>query len=192
MREPAAAGDGASEGIWVLRASGAIVVLAYLAITLRTVPGGASERLLSYQVPFTSLAAADQLVIRQLVSALMEADYLRSSEGRWPTPERLAADGAPPFADAKPRHRWELRAAGGAVNILGTPLEAGRPTILVFLEEPPAGGDPTHDGSQPLDADHRRLGDGTVVHCTYWMKELPVEPGIVGSPAGASWRQIVL
>ena len=175
------AGMAISAGIWL-----------YLANNPFPDTGPLQRSLLPYQKTVATLAAADQRMFRELQVALLEAETLRSTEGQWPGPDRLAADGIEPFApnptDKGPTYGWQLFRSGFLVNYLGVPSAAG-PAWLVVVQEPDPRGPP--DVFQD-DQEHHKLIDGTILHVSVWqhVDGERVLPKPVPIPQGEGWTQL--
>jgi hypothetical protein len=119
---------------------------------------------------FQDLPFDDQRVYRALSEGVVEAERIRSSTGRWPSADALAASGVPPFApDPLDRagYAWRSVQTGTKTDYIGTPSAAsGRETFFALVVEPDPG--TPDDPSQPADEVHHRLGDGTMIHVTIW------------------------
>ena len=153
-----------------------------------------------FERSFQDLAPADQRLFRAAQEGVLEAERLRSATGRWPAVEALARAGVPPFA-ADPIDRagyaWQRVQTGPKVDYIGVPRAgSGREAFYIVLVEPDPG--TPNDPLAPVDETHHRLGDGTMIHVTYWMGPpladtseafslLPPELGfrqvLVGAPA---------
>jgi hypothetical protein len=176
------AGMAISAGIWL-----------YLANNPFPETGTLQRSLLPYQKTVATLEAADQRMFRELQVALLEAETLRSTEGQWPVPERLAGDGIEPFApnptDKGPSYKWQLVRSGFLVNYLGLPSAPGAPAWLLVVQEPDPRGPP--DVFQD-DQEHHKLIDGTILHVSVWQhadgERVAQKP--VPVPQGEGWTQL--
>jgi hypothetical protein len=78
------------------------------------------------------------------------------------------------------------------VNYRGVPSAAGdTPAQLIFVQEP----DPVTGEKPPppsvVDEEHQVLGDGTLLHVTYWKHAAAnLHPGLIVDPAIEGWEQI--
>lgn len=161
------------ELISVVRSAMGITAIVWLYLANNPFPdagGGTLQRsLLPFQKLVQTLPPAEQRTFRELQVALLEAETIRSTEGRWPEPERMATDGIEPFA-VNPALKttpaqWSLVRNGFIVNYLGIPEEPGAPAWLMVVQEP--------DPSLPPevfveDEEHDRLLDGSVLHVSIW------------------------
>jgi len=190
-----------TETAHVLRAAAAVVVIALLWIGgARRRGGGDPDAGLSpYQVRFADLAPSVQRVVRELQEGMQEAMRLRADEGRWPEVARLAAEGIPPFADdgvERGQRRWSLAHERLAFQYLGTAAGPGAPSLLLTILEPGPGDTEGRDPRAvlPLDEQHQRLRDGTLLHVAYWVEPSGVPPtsdALVREPAMDGWRQVL-
>jgi hypothetical protein len=182
-------------GRWVL-------VIAYLSILALAVEigggdGGAPSARLPYQQLFKDQAANDQRIFRELQEGLLEAENLRATEGRWPAAARLAELGVPPFGpdsiDAAV-YRWESAIAPLAASYIGHPVDAGRKSFLLLVQEPGERARSLKEASALLDEVHHALPDGELIHVSTWIRAAapPATPDPVERPAEQGWTQIVV
>jgi hypothetical protein len=182
----------------VARVAGLILCLAagYIASSTSLQPGTtplATTRP-PYQRLFRDLPADRQRMYREMQEGVLEAENTRLSAARWPSIAELETAGVPPFSDP-PRARttlarWALHRDGLAVNYLGLPTRPGQPAYLVMILEP----DPaTPHGAVPVDEEHQRLPDGTILHVSLWMRaEPPADPArVIALPPAEGWLQMI-
>ena len=173
------------ETLVVLRVAAAVILIFYFLIGIRRGDGGATvgastssgtnpaADLYPYQVLFRDIPSADQRRFRQLQEGLAEIEIARNAAKEWPSVESLAAKGIPPFATdplERGAYTWTYLKKSYVVNYLGTPKAgSGRKPMALLLEEPQTGNpDVSHAQMQTLDEEHRRLGDGTILHVSIW------------------------
>jgi hypothetical protein len=132
-------------------------------------------------------------MFRELQVGLLEAETLRSTEGVWPDPRRLAADGIEPYAPNPAAKRsaydWRLVRNGFFVNYLGLPRDPSAPAWLVFVQEPDPAGPPELFQD---DQDHHRLVDGSILHISIWNHPdgAAVPATFVQVPQAQGWVQL--
>jgi hypothetical protein len=188
-----------TELVAVIRAAVAIAfgVWLYLANQPAPAEGGAAatraRNLLPFQVLIQNRSVDDQRRFRSLQVALIEAQNLRSTSGRWPETTEMAEQGIEPFAvnptDKGPRYTWRLQRSGLYVNYLGIPDQADAPAWLLLAQEP----DPSLP-TEPYqnDEEHARLVDGTLLHVSIWQHANGgrVPPSAIRVPQAEGWTQI--
>jgi hypothetical protein len=158
-------------------------------------PDAAKGRgLLPYQVLFRDLPGPEQRMFRQMQEGALEAVRARAADSTWPTPEKLANDGIPPFAadpiDKSPL-RWTLRNAGLFYQYVGVAAQPERSqAFMISIAEPePATGE--KPVPSVVDEEHQVLPDGTLLHVTYWKGSRDsVAPSVILEPAMDGWLQI--
>lgn len=165
-------------------------IAAYVVLNSRS-SGDTARDLLPYQTLVQSLPDADQqmfTVIRQGV-LVAEADRVRSSV--WPTPESLAARGVAPFTagEGASAYTWSLLQQGSIIDYFGQPKDGAAPAWLLEIQEPEPGMPPD---MSPVDDEHHRLPDGTMLHIYVWTHryggQVPV--GFVRQPQTAGWMSV--
>jgi hypothetical protein len=191
----------ADEAGWVLLAAGFVVLGVIYTYGFERqgmrAPGAVTvgSGLLPYQVLFRDLPSAEQRVFRAMQEGAGEAVRLRGERGKWPSVDELSTAGVPPFARDvldKSGLRWNGQNDGLFVNYLGVPSATGdTPALLIFVQEP----DPVTGEKPPppsvVDEEHQVLGDGTLLHVTYWKRSAPSShPGLIIDPAIEGWQQI--
>jgi hypothetical protein len=185
------------ELITVVRAGMAITAVVWLYLANNPFPqagGGILQRsLLPFQKSVATLPSDQQRMFRELQVALLEAERLRSQDGKWPDPSRLAGEGIEPFI-ANPTAKgsaydWHLVSKSFIVNYLGIPRSAGSPAWLLLVQEPDPAGPP--DVFQD-DQEHHRLIDGTILHVSIWNhadgSRVPVK--VLQVPQSEAWIQL--
>ena len=185
------------ELISVVRSAMGITAVVWLYLANNPFPGaggGTLQRnLLPFQKVVQTLPPAEQRTFRELQVALLEAETIRSTEEKWPEPDRLAMDGIEPFAlnpalKTTPT-QWSLVRNGLIFNYVGIPREPGVPAWLVVVQEP----DPTLPPEVFVeDEEHDRLLDGSVLHVSIWNHpngaSIPAKP--VQVPQAEGWIQL--
>ncbi|MCK6546474.1 hypothetical protein L6R52_11540 [Myxococcota bacterium] len=191
-----------AESLWVFRATFWILFAAFTFVSLR--PDGrrgteAATATFEHQVRFGDLAPEEQRVVRELGEALAEAEQLRSAEGRWPDDARLAELGVPPFAADPTRttsRTWRFATDGRFASWIGAPADgAAIRWALLFVEEAGERRAVTATGQKaPLEAGHRELDDGALVHVSIWLRDGAPSAGAepVRQPIQEGWREVVL
>lgn len=192
-----------AETSYVFRAAFWVFFTAFTFVSLR--PDGrwvaADVALFEHQVSFTTLPSIDQRVVRELGEALVEAEGVRSGDGRWPPPDELAALGVPPFAPDPTRARaleWRLATDGRFASWIGAPSADGTAEIrwfLLFVEEAGERRAVTVTGEKaPLEAGHRELESGELVHYSIWLRDDAPRPSDspVRLPIQEGWTEVVL
>jgi hypothetical protein len=134
-------------------------------------PGVAAALSSPFERGFQDLAPADQRLFRASQEGVLEAERIRSASGRWPGVEALARAGVPPFAPDpidRAGYTWQRVETGPKVDYIGVPRTgAGREAFFIVLVEPDPG--TPKDPFAVTDETHHRLGDGTMIHVTFWM-----------------------
>ena len=192
-----AAPSARNELISVVRAGMAITAAVWLYLANNPFPqagGGVLQRsLLPFQKVVAILPAHEQRLFRELQVGLLEAETLRSVDGKWPDPTRLAADGIEPFAPNPAvkgsAYDWHVVRKGFLINYLGIPKSSGSPAWLVMVQEPDPAGPP--DVFQD-DQEHHRLIDGTILHVSIWNHPdgTRVPMAFVQVPQAEGWTQL--
>lgn len=184
-----------AELLLVVRVSMALVacVWLYLAFGANAVGAGPKKKnLLPFQAVIAERPSDEQRIFRELQEGLAEAEGARALEGAWPTTDRLAQDGIPPFAvdpTQKVGYRWTLLQSGSMVNYLGVSAEPGAPAWLVLVQEPEPGVPPDQTFE---DEEHHRLSTGQMLHVSTWTHTgtPPVPERIVRMPQAEGWTQL--
>lgn len=131
---------------------------------------------------FADLPAVDQRVFTSLREGIGEAERRRSSTGKWPDVETLAADGIPPFAP-DPIDRdglvWAMRSEKQVVNYVGAPRDGAKRTTFVVVLTEPDGSGPAVPSETPADEVHHRLDNGMLLHVAVFVGDgLPPPAGV--------------
>jgi hypothetical protein len=172
----------------------ALLLTAERGLAARPGTKAASARLAPGEMAFADLPSADQRIFRAIQEGMTEAERLRSSTGRWPTPAELAAQGIPPFAPDpidRDGYTWSMRQKDLEFNYVGSPAPGReRPRFVVLIVEPSPG--MPDDPQAPTDEIHHRLANGMMLHVTILMKppgRSLTQPGtwLNGEPG---WTQI--
>ncbi len=150
--------------------------------------------LMPYQMLARDLVSADQAMFGALRQSLLDAEALRSTNGRWPEaaavaslPRHAAGEGASP-AEA---FTWRQQSQGVITHYIGLPAQdVAAPAWMVAIREPEPGV-PTDNA--PNDEEHHRLPDGTVLHVSIWTHRFggQVDPAFVAQPEAAGWTQVL-
>jgi hypothetical protein len=159
----------------------------------RGASGDRARNLLPFQTLIQNRSVDEQRRFRTLQVALIEAENLRSTSGRWPEVTEMAEQGIEPFAvnptDKGARYTWQLQRSGLYVNYLGIPDQADAPAWLILVQEP----DPSLP-TEPYqnDEEHARLVDGTLLHVSIWQHangpRVPL--AVVRVPQAEGWTQL--
>jgi hypothetical protein len=154
--------------------------------------GNARRDLLPFQKLIADRPPHEQRMFRELQEGLLEAERLRSTGGRWPTVETLAADGIPPFAldpTQRVRYNWRLIVDGTFINYLGLPAAGDAPAWLVLIREPEPGAPPD---PALADEEHHQLVNGPKIHVSTWALQNPTKlaASIVRIPQAEGWMQL--
>ena len=178
----------------VFRSAVSIIVLVWIYLAATLGDGTDARRaLLPYQALIQTRPTVDQRMFRELQEGLLEAEAMRSTDGAWPTPETLAANGIPPFADDPTvkgaRYRWSLRRSGTALNYVGTPDQPTAPTWLLLVQEPEPGVPPDQAYD---DEEHHTLLDGSMLHVGTWSRSAgpALTDRVVVAPHIEGWQQL--
>jgi len=185
----------------VLRGAIAIALAMLFVISKRQRESAAGELpLLPFQQRFADLPAPLQRDDRELREGFLEAARRRTAPGAWPTPARLAEDGVPPFAndgvDGRVRD-WQIVQEGRLVLYFGFPCDGvARPALLLQVVESAPGDVESQDPATPIDEEHQRLADRTLVHVTTWFRDPSASANASAGdgsfrPEMAGWTQMV-
>jgi len=171
-------------------AAGIVSVIAvYVALDGRNA-GGRAATLLPYQVLSRDLPEPDQNLFRSLRQGLLIAEADRTRTGTWPAPSALARQGATPFAaPAEAAYEWSRLEQGAIVNYFGRPRDPGQPAWLLEIQEPEPGMPPD---PAPLDEEHHRLPDGTMLHTYVWTHRFggQIQVGFIRQPQNSGWTEV--
>jgi hypothetical protein len=192
VQHGASASAGWRERMGVLVVGGGIVsvIAVYLALNAAA-DRDAARDLLPYQTLARTLPEADQRLFRALRQGLLTAEAERARSAAWPEAAALAAQGVAPFAPASDgtHYEWSRLQQGAIINYFGQPRDPSAPAWLLEIQEPEPGMPPD---TAPIDEEHHRLPDGTMVHTYVWMHryggQVPV--GFVRQPQNSGWTEI--
>jgi len=165
-------------------------IAAYVLLNSRS-SNDTGRDLLPYQTLVQTLPDADQQMFKVIRQGVQEAERDRVRSSAWPNPEALAARGVAPFAAAgsESPYTWSLLQQGSIVDYFGQPKDGAAPAWLLEIQEPEPGMPPD---MSPVDDEHHRLPDGTMLHIYVWMHryggQVPV--GFVRQPQNAGWLSV--
>ena len=177
-------------GLVLAAAAGIVSVIAVYAVVNGRNAGDGSRTLLPYQALSRDLPEPDQQMFRRIRQGLLAAETERARTGAWPAPPVLARRGVAPFAaPAESEYEWSRLQQGAIVNYFGQPRDAAQPAWLLEIQEPEPGMPPD---PAPLDEEHHRLPDGTMLHTYVWTHrfggQLPV--GFIRQPQNSGWTEV--
>jgi hypothetical protein len=181
-----------TERLGVLAVGGGIisVIAVYVALNATATRDNAKD-LLPYQTLARQLPESDQRLFKTLREGLLAAEVDRVRTAAWPEPSDLAARAIAPFASEGdgPTYRWTRFQQGAIVNYFGQPRDPSAPAWLLEIQEPEPGIRPD---TAPIDEEHHRLSDGTIVHTYVWMHGYgtQIPPGFVRQPQNSGWTEV--
>ena len=155
--------------------------------------GRAAKNLLPFQALIQGHDAVDQKMFRSLQVALLEAQNIRASEGKWPDVQAMAEQGVDPFTvdptNKGARYSWRTLRNGLTTDYLGIPDAEGAPAWLMVVQEPDPAAPPEVYSD---DEEHARLLDGTVIHVGIWrhVNGNRVPASAVRLPQAEGWSQV--
>ena len=179
-----------NERIGVLVVGAGIVSVAAVYIALNATSSRDSTKdLLPYQTLAVQLPESDQQLFRMLREGLLAAERDRVRSSSWPEPATLAQRGVAPFASDAVAYQWTRLQQGAIVNYFGQPRDPSAPAWLLEIQEPEPGMRPD---TAPVDEEHHRLSDGTMVHTYVWMHRFgtQVPVGFVRQPQSSGWTEV--
>ena len=165
-------------------------------VLLNTASAGrdSQRNLLPYQTLARTLPESEQSSFHAIQKGQLAAEVERVRTSRWPDAQTLAAAGVAPFAAPQGNAnaaamRWEQFQHGTTVNYVGVPGDASAPAWLLAVQEPEPGSLPD---PAPIDEEHHRLSDGTVLHIYIWMHRYggQIAPRFVPQPQNDGWIQV--
>lgn len=166
------------------------VIAVYLVLNARSSSDTARD-LLPYQTLVATLPEPDQQMYRTIRQGLLDAETDRIRTTAWPSPEALAARGVAPFAasDGVPAYKWSYFAQGAIMNYFGQPVDGAAPAWVIEIQEPGPGMPPD---LSPVDDEHHRLPDGTMVHTYVWTHRLggQVTAEFIRQPQSVGWMSV--
>lgn len=147
--------------------------------------------LLPYQALARDLPGSDQQMFRSLREGLLIAETDRARTGAWPEPSSLARRGIAPFNQSSggAEYEWSRLQQGAIINYLGQPRDPAQLAWLLEIQEPEAGMPPD---PAPLDEEHHRLPDGTMLHTYVWTHRFggQVPVGFIRQPQSSGWTEV--
>ena len=179
----------------MLALGGGIVSILGVYLALNAASGSAdpSRNLLPYQVLAETLPELDQRTFGAIRGALPELEGRRFETKRWPEVDELAAAGIAPFAAGAEgeRYQWSRRQEGAIINYLGLPTDPSEPAWILEIQEPEPWMPPD---PSPVDNEHHRLPDGTMIHLYTWMHRSggQVTPAFVRQPYMSGWIEVFI
>ncbi|HEY7284443.1 MAG TPA: hypothetical protein VH497_03295 [Vicinamibacterales bacterium] len=181
-------------GLVLAAAAGIVSVIAVYAVMSSRNTGDSSRTLLPYQALSRDLPEPDQQVFRSIRQGLLGAEADRARTGAWPEPAALARRGIAPFASAAHQlqdadYEWSRLQQGAIVNYFGLPRDPAQPAWLLEIQEPEPGMPPD---PAPLDEEHHRLPNGTMLHTYVWMHRFggQVPAGFIRQPQSSGWTEV--
>jgi len=180
-----------NERVGVLVVGAGIVSVAAVYIALNSSSGDTTKDLLPYQTLSAQLPESDRQLFRTLREGLLAAEQERARTSAWPEPAALAARGVAPFTSdgGSAAYQWTRLQQGAIVNYFGQPRGSSAPAWLLEIQEPEPGMRPD---TAPVDEEHHRLPDGTMVHTYVWMHPpgMQVPVGFVRQPQNSGWTEV--
>ncbi len=178
-------------GLVLAAAAGIVsVIAAYVVVNGRNTDDRAKS-LLPYQSLTRDLPEPDQQMFRNLRQVLLTAETDRARTGAWPEPSQLARRGVVPFGAAADTaaYEWSRLQQGAIINYFGRPRDPAQPAWLLEIQEPEPGMPPD---PAPLDEEHHRLPDGTMLHAYVWAHRFggQVPVGFVRQPQNSGWTEV--
>jgi len=162
----------------VVFAVGIVGVIAVYVGLNATKSRDSAKDLLPYQALARSLPDQDQRAFRAVRDGLIVAEAERARRGAWPERAELGSG-----------YRWSRLEQGTIVNYFGEPGDPSAPAWLLEIQEPEPGMLPD---PAPVDDEHHRLPDGTMLHTYVWMHryggQVPV--GFVRQPQNSGWVEV--
>jgi hypothetical protein len=177
----------------LLRTAMAICIGVWMYVAVTVGPDDATSKdLLPFQKLIAERDPAEQRMFRELQEGLIEAERARDERGQWPTPQLLAEEGIPPFADdptRRTRYEWRLEQSGPAASYVGVPADGGSPAWMLLLQDPTPGVPPDQNFE---DEEHHRLANGVMLHVSTWVHPpgSAVSPRLTLMPQAEGWIQL--
>ena len=166
----------------------------YLLLNTTSAGRDSQRNLLPYQTLARTLPDSEQSMFHAVRKGQLAAEAERVRTSRWPDAQTLASAGVAPFAGPQAGAttaplRWEQFQRGTLVNYLGVPADESAPAWLLAVQEPEPGALPD---PAPVDEEHHRLADGTVLHIYIWMHRYGgrIAPRFVPQPQNDGWIQV--
>jgi hypothetical protein len=178
-------------GLVLAAAAGIVSVIAVYAVVNGRNAGDRARTLLPYQALSRDLPEPDQQTFRSIRQGLLSAEADRARTGAWPAPPALARRGVAPFAAAAQgaEYEWSRLQQGAIINYFGQPRDPAQPAWLVEIQEPEPG---MPADRAPLDEEHHRLPDGTILHTYVWTHRFggQVQVGFIRQPQNGGWTEV--
>ena len=178
-------------GLVLVTAAGIVSVIAVYVVLNGRNAGDRAGTLLPYQVLSRDLPEPDQQMFRSLRQALLVAEGDRARTGAWPLPSALVRQGVAPFAASaeSAAYEWSRREQGAIINYVGQPRDPAQPAWLLEIQEPEPGMPPD---PAPLDEEHHRLPDGTMLHTYVWTHRFggQIQVGFIRQPQNSGWTEV--
>jgi hypothetical protein len=179
----------------VLALGGGIVsvLVVYLALSAASGSDDPTRNLLPYQTLAETLPELDQRTFRAIRGALPELEARRAATQRWAEVDELVTAGVPPFAGGADgtAYEWSKWQEGAIINYLGLPKDPAQPAWILEIQEPEPWMPPD---PSPVDNEHHRLPDGTMIHLYTWMYRYggQVTPAFVRQPYMSGWTEVFI
>jgi hypothetical protein len=165
-------------------------VALYLALSVMRGEADTARTLLPYQVLVRTLPEPEQHAYSTIRTSLAVIEDYRARSGQWPRIEDLASRGVAPFAESASLSRdWYSFVEGRTINYLGLPSADVATAWLLVIKEP----DPNLPPDlAPLDDEHHRLPDGTMLHIYVWTHQFGarLEDRLVPLPQTEGWIEV--
>jgi hypothetical protein len=178
-------------GLVLAAAAGIVSVIAVYIVVNGRARDDTTKGLMPYQSLARDLPDADQQMFRRVRQGLLAAESDRARTGAWPEPAALARRGVEPFAGPSQgnEYEWSRLQQGAIMNYFGLPRDAAQPAWLLEIQEPEPGMPPD---PAPLDEEHHRLPDGTMLHTYVWTHRIggQVQVGFVRQPQSSGWIEV--
>jgi hypothetical protein len=178
-------------GLVLATAAGIVSVIAVYVVVNSRNADERSTSLLPYQSLVRDLPESDQQMFRSVRQGLLTAETDRARRGAWPEPSRLARRGIVPFATSAngAEYEWSRLQQGAIINYFAQPRDPAQPAWLIEIQEPEAGMPPD---PAPLDEEHHRLPDGTMLHTYVWTHRFggQVPVGFIRQPQNSGWMEV--
>lgn len=172
----------------VFAGGGLIIGILVIYMALRATGTSSNQRdLLPYQALVHTLPERDQRMYFTIREGLLAAESDRARLAHWPEPSMLVDHDVAPFSD--PGFRWNAFRQGVTINYVATPHDPAVPAWLLVIQEPEPNAPPD---PAPLDDEHHRLPDGTLLHIYVWTHQYGgrIAPRFIPQPQADGWTGI--